>query len=91
MAKTVLFYTKPGCHLCEEAFQILLDVALDYPLTIEPVDITHEQNRDLEARYFLRIPVLATPGNQVELDWPFIAEDVRAYLSVPNGESRELL
>lgn len=76
--KPVILYSKPGCHLCDEAFQILLNLSMAYPLAIDWVDITLD--RDIEARYFLRIPVLGLPDDSRELDWPFDRDDVLRFL-----------
>ena len=74
----VTFYTKLECSLCEEAYRVLLDVALDTPLEIDVVDITHASS-EVGARYRIRIPVLAL-DNGVELDWPFSTTDVTSQL-----------
>ncbi|MCM3758735.1 glutaredoxin family protein [Sporosarcina aquimarina] len=52
----VLFYTKPGCSLCDEAEQMMELIQEDYPLTwttvnIEEDDAKHEQ-------YVFMIPVI---------------------------------
>ncbi len=49
----LIFYSRPGCHLCEQAYTHLL--ALDYRFT--EVDITG--NAELEQLYGNEIPVLA--------------------------------
>ena len=76
--RRVTFYTKLECSLCEEAYRILLDVALDTPLEIDIVDITHTPG-NLQKRYRTRIPVLAL-DNGMELDWPFSALDITSQL-----------
>ncbi len=77
----LILYGKLNCHLCEEAYRILMSLAWDIPLEIDVVDITHTHNKHVEAKYFDRIPVIARPGAQTELDWPFTADDVKAYLA----------
>jgi hypothetical protein len=47
---------KPECGLCAETHRALRRVALDRPLLIERVDITHDAA--LFDRYALRIPVV---------------------------------
>lgn len=66
-------YTRPGCHLCEQA----RTVAAAAGLAVEEVDI--EGDARLGARYGLRIPVLARPDG-AELDWPFDADSLRCWL-----------
>jgi hypothetical protein len=74
----VILYTKVNCGLCDQAYQILLNLAYDTPLRIDLVDITHNQR--IHAKYMERIPVLARPNLATELNWPFTAADVHAYL-----------
>ena len=38
--RRVTFYTKPGCHLCEQAEEVLADLRRDYELHITSIDIT---------------------------------------------------
>src|SRR5579875_2874608 len=52
----VVFYTKPGCHLCEQAEELLEDLHADYDLRITPVDITSDLA--VFARYRYEIPVV---------------------------------
>jgi hypothetical protein len=75
----VTFYTKLNCHLCDEAYQMLMDIAFDKPLKIDIIDITHAHN-DVEEKYAERIPVIAVPHRETELDWPFTLEELEAYL-----------
>lgn len=49
-------YTKPGCHLCEDAQADLKRLRRRYPHTLALVDITRDA--DLVRRYWERIPVL---------------------------------
>jgi glutaredoxin len=56
----ITLYTKAGCHLCEKARDALLRVARDYPLTIDIVDITSDN--ELYERYWDVIPVVEIEG-----------------------------
>ena len=78
--KKVTLYTKLDCHLCVDAYHLLVDVAFDMPLEIDVVDITHSHNTDLHVRYAMRIPVVTTPNADQELDWPFTYDELKAYL-----------
>nr|WP_221277153.1 glutaredoxin family protein [Deinobacterium chartae] len=53
-------YSRPGCHLCEQAEALLRDLGLEFTV----VDISNDA--DLEAAFGWDIPVL-THGNQVLL------------------------
>jgi hypothetical protein len=58
--RTVRFYTKPGCHLCEQAEELLEALALECPLDLEKIDITTDV--DIFDRYRYEIPVIAVEG-----------------------------
>ncbi len=75
----VIFYTKAGCHLCEEAERMLLALAREMPLEIESIDISAAAEPILRT-YFDKIPVVARPGLATELNWPFTMEALRTYL-----------
>jgi hypothetical protein len=77
----VTFYTKLNCSLCDEAYQMLMDIAFDTPLNIDIVDITHAHN-NVEERYAHRIPVVTTPHHETELEWPFTMDELKAYLKL---------
>jgi hypothetical protein len=85
--KKVTLYTKLDCYLCDEGYQMLLDVACDIPLKIEVVDITHEHNKNIKPLYAERIPVLTNPNTKTELDWPFTPKDIKAYLNPNRSDS----
>ncbi|MDW0111018.1 glutaredoxin family protein [Sporosarcina aquimarina] len=52
----VLFYTKPGCSLCDEAEQMMELIKEDYPLTWTAVNI--EENDAKHEQYVFMIPVV---------------------------------
>jgi hypothetical protein len=66
-----------GCHLCEVAEAELLSL-VEYGLLVELVDIG--ESAALVDDYGLRIPVLRRVDTGAELDWPFDAEQVVAFL-----------
>lgn len=67
-----------GCHLCEVAEALLMPF-VENGLLVELIDIAeHEGMVEL---YGLRIPVLRRCDNASELNWPFDAEQVVAFLS----------
>lgn len=67
-----------GCHLCELAEAQLMPL-VEHGLLVELVDIAEDGSGLVEA-YGLRIPVLRRMDTGVELDWPFDAEQVVAFL-----------
>jgi glutaredoxin len=52
----VTFYTKAGCHLCEEAREMLDDIAAQTPFELTEIDI--RSNPDIFEEYRYRIPVI---------------------------------
>jgi glutaredoxin len=60
----VVVYSRPGCHLCEEAIAQLVALhAEGYRFTLHEVDI--ESNDLLLRRYLERIPVVEIDGIEV--------------------------
>jgi glutaredoxin len=57
---TVTLYTRVGCHLCEEAAQVLRAEREAIPFTLETVDV--DQDPELARRYGVRVPVVAVEG-----------------------------
>ncbi|MDF1724796.1 MAG: glutaredoxin family protein [Alcanivorax sp.] len=72
---SVVLYTTVGCHLCEQARELVSTVAPDITLTL--VDVAEDD--ELLARYGERIPVLIKEGR--ELGWPFGLLDVQQFLA----------
>ena len=60
---TVTLYTRPGCHLCDDARATLLRIQSQTPFTLHEVDITTDD--DLHRRYLERIPVVALDGAEL--------------------------
>src|SRR5260221_12509854 len=52
----VTFYTKAGCHLCEEARDMLDDIAAQTTFELTEIDI--RSDNELFERYRYRIPVI---------------------------------
>jgi glutaredoxin len=53
---TVTFYTKAGCHLCDEAREMLDEVATETTYNLTEIDIRSDTNLFEQYRY--RIPVI---------------------------------
>jgi glutaredoxin len=60
---TVTLYSRPGCHLCEEAREALERVRTQAPFELDEIDI--ETDDALHARYLERIPVVAVDGEEL--------------------------
>jgi glutaredoxin len=52
----VTFYTKAGCHLCDEARDMLDDIAAETPYELTEIDI--RGNLEIFEQYRYRIPVI---------------------------------
>ena len=60
----VTLYTRPGCHLCDEARQAIVGLRDELP-PFELREVNIEQDEDLMRRYLERIPVVAVDGEVV--------------------------
>ena len=56
----VIFYTKAGCHLCEEARDMLDDIAAETSYELTEIDIRSDP--DIFEQYRYRIPVIVING-----------------------------
>ena len=74
MPRSVL-YQRDDCHLCDQALEVLAGVRLP-----EPDSVFIDGDDALEACYGVRVPVLRDATDGRELDWPFDADLVRAWL-----------
>ena len=61
--RTVTLYSRPGCHLCDDARAALERVRAERPFALDEIDITSDD--DLHARYLERIPVVALDGEEL--------------------------
>lgn len=50
------FYTKPGCHLCEDVADTLEGLAARWPLQITAIDITSDL--EIHRHFWDKIPVV---------------------------------
>jgi glutaredoxin len=57
---SVVFYGRPGCHLCEQAHEVLERVRGRVPFSLHEVDIDGDQ--ELFKRYLELIPVIEIDG-----------------------------
>lgn len=58
----VEFFTRPGCHLCDEARSVLLAERERTPFELDEIDI--ETDGSLVREYGLRIPVVVIDGEE---------------------------
>ncbi|GAB4296433.1 MAG: glutaredoxin family protein [Methylophaga sp.] len=74
----ITLFTTEGCHLCEQAYDLLRSLPDSHALQIDLQEIGDDD--DLVARYGIRIPVVQFP-DQEELDWPFSLTDLEQVFS----------
>ncbi len=60
---SVTLYSKPGCHLCEDALEALLRVQKVQPFALEEINV--EDDPELFADYGEQIPVVMVNGTFV--------------------------
>ena len=63
-SRTVTLYTRPGCHLCDQAREAILALRAD-GLRFELREVDIEGDEALHAAYLERIPVVAIDGTEV--------------------------
>ena len=60
MKPHVTIYSRPGCHLCDEAKAAIRSAGIDDQFTLEEIDI--ESDDELLRKYKYDIPVIAIDG-----------------------------
>jgi glutaredoxin len=60
--RQVILYTRPGCHLCEEAKQEMQAAACAKEYTLQEINI--ESDRELLHKYRYDIPVILIDGHE---------------------------
>ena len=73
---SLILYQRDDCHLCDLALEEL--AAARVP---EFDSVFIDEDVCLEARYGVRVPVLRDEASGAELDWPFDAARLQAWLS----------
>lgn len=80
MTPRVTLYSKPGCHLCEDARAVVAEVCGELGETFVEVDITAGPEAErLSATYGEEIPVTFVDGRQHDF-WRVDADRLRAAL-----------
>ena len=77
-APRVLLYSKPGCHLCEDARAVIEQVCAEVGTSYEEVDISGDP--DLVRAYGEQIPVTFVDGAQHDF-WRVDETRLRAALA----------
>lgn len=78
MPHQLKLYSTLGCHLCDDALDILKPLAAHYGLEIHVLDII--DNPQWLERYQIRIPVIQMNDCIEDLGWPFTLEQADIFL-----------
>jgi glutaredoxin len=63
-------YSKPDCHLCEDAMVALRRLQAELGFSLQELDITTDEA--LHRAYFERIPVVSVDGEEL---WEYFVEE----------------
>lgn len=80
MSARVTFYTRAGCHLCEEARSVVSAVCEDLGETFEEVDV--DSSPELQEAYTDQVPVTLVDGRRHDF-WRVDERRLRAALTAP--------
>lgn len=80
----MILYSTDHCTLCDQALELLFSMPELAGLPLRVVDVATEQT--LLERLGERLPVLESPENGRQLDWPFDADAVLTLLSGPGSD-----
>lgn len=80
MTSRVTLYVRPGCHLCDDARQVVETVCAEADATWDEVDIDSAGSDSLRERLTDLVPVVEVDGHQVGY-WRIRADNVRAALA----------
>ncbi|MBI4473227.1 MAG: glutaredoxin family protein [Acidobacteria bacterium] len=58
----VEIYSRPACHLCDEAKEVIERVRRRIPFSLRVINI--EEDQELESKYGTEIPVVLINGNK---------------------------
>jgi glutaredoxin len=75
----LILYTTEGCHLCDEAEDLLKQLKTVQQHELELVDISFSE--ELVSLYGIRIPVVRRTDNGKELGWPFDSAALLAFVT----------
>jgi glutaredoxin len=63
--KTLTFYTRDRCHLCDEALALIERVRADVPFALAIVDLDTEAPAEKRAAYDWDVPVIELDGRKI--------------------------
>lgn len=63
--KRVDFFTRDGCHLCDEALAVLEQVRQDHAFELSVIDLDREAPLDKREAYDWEVPVVELDGRKI--------------------------
>lgn len=63
--RTVTFYTRVGCHLCDDALAAVERARAQHPFTLVVLDLDHDAPADKRAAYDWEVPVIELDGKKI--------------------------
>ena len=81
----VILYARPGCHLCDVARDVVLEVRAGIDFEFEEVDV--ERDDALELEYGVRVPVV-TVGGEERFEVTVDAAELAGLLRASRGDVR---
>lgn len=75
--KRLILYTTLGCHLCEQAMELVKPL-LGSEYQLDQIDII--ESEELIELYGIRIPVIKRQDNGAEIGWPFDQQQFLEFL-----------
>jgi hypothetical protein len=63
--KTLSFFTRKGCHLCDEALDRVRLCQKEHPFAIRVIDLDHDAAPDKRALYTNEVPVMELDGRKI--------------------------
>ena len=81
----VVLFARPGCHLCDVARDVVLEVRAGIDFEFEEVDV--ERDDALELEYGIRVPVVAVDGEE-RFEVTVDAAELAGLLRAPRGNRR---
>lgn len=83
--RELILYTTLGCHLCEQAKDVIWPQLTQCGYRLREVDIADDVA--LVERYGVRIPVVYRADLDADLGWPFDGPALAQFLQRPVAES----
>ena len=78
VVRTLLLYTTLGCHLCEQAKEILWPILAKHNIRLQEVEISDSE--ELMGKFATAIPVIQFSSSDQSLAWPFSVEQVDVFV-----------